>query len=609
MKHLVIDLPHAAGFYALFYTLAFLTSFIILIVEGRRRKFPTLPWLIVIGTGFVFFVLGCRIATFSVAEWQAVLDYRPLDRETGLIMLGGLLFSVPAIFVARRLVHLEDSTLDAYAFVLPLGMCIQRIGCFLNGCCFGTTTSGWGVQYAPGTSPFQHHFIDGFLSSTAVHSLSVHPVQLYESLGCLLAVVFLYNNRNKLRSTGSLFYLSGLTYYVVRFITEFFRDANAHALPVPSAWGLNTIQWLMLVLIFISAIIILRKEREPSRTPAKKTARFTFGYVIYFLLLGLVFFFCSKWLRATEVLVVCLVLFTTAIYLGTKVFTSLTIPRLRIASLTLIFLSFVLMSQTYPEQATSDSTLISYNTISLGGLYGQQNFTIDPTTITDCGGVPTAVPGRQYDNTYTIGALGFSRTIQKAKGKSFTFGLNGFLGEHKESLKVNSSPPFSGSTQYEIFGFNPYIQGDGRIVGFGVGAHIGDLTVLEGDADTSSVHTINAYPQVYFRIGMLKTVFGELSLARNFPGSFPGTYFQTNIGFAVSKVNANPAVIRLGISTSTAFFASSYIPMGNNFVMEPYVGFGGSFILKDISEDYDKTTGFVGSMNLHYKFNKKARPR
>ncbi len=33
-----------------------------------------------------------------------------------------------------------------------------------------------------------------------------------------------------------------------------------------------------------------------------------------------------------------------------------------------------------------------------------------------------------------IGALGFSRTIQKAKDKSFTFGLSGFKGEHKESL-------------------------------------------------------------------------------------------------------------------------------------------------------------------------------
>ena len=104
-------------------------------------------------------------------------------------MLGGLLFSVPAIFVARRLVHLDVTILDAYAFVLPLGMCIQRIGCFLNGCCFGSTTSGWGVQYGPSTSPFKHHFTDGFLSSTALHSLTVHPVQLYESLGCLLAAL------------------------------------------------------------------------------------------------------------------------------------------------------------------------------------------------------------------------------------------------------------------------------------------------------------------------------------------------------------------------------------------------------------------------------------
>jgi len=609
MEHLVIDLPHATEFYALFYTLAFLTSFIILIVEGRRRKFPTLPWLIVIGTGFVFFVFGCRIATFSLSEWQAILDYRPLERETGLIMLGGLLFSVPAIFVTRRLVHLDGSILNAYALVLPLGMCIQRIGCFLNGCCFGSTTSGWGVQYGPGTSPFQHHFVDGFLSSTALHSLSVHPVQLYESLGCLLAALFVYGSRKKLRSNGSLFYLSGLTYYAVRFITEFFRDPSAHALPVPSVWGLNAIQWFMLVLIFFSAIIILRKEQEHSGTPEKETTPFTFRYAMYFLFLCVVFFFSSKWLRATEILVVCLVLFPTALYLGTKVFTSLTIPRLRIASLTLIFLSFVLMSQTYPEQATSDSTLISYNTISIGGLYGQQNFKIDQTTTTDCGGVPTIIPGRQYDNTYTTGALGFSRTIQKARGKSFTFGLSGFIGEHKESLTVNSSPPLSGGTQqYEIFGLNPYIQSDGRIVGFGVGAHFGDFTILEGDADTSSVKTINAYPQFYFRIGMLNNVFGELTLARNFPGSFPGNYFQTNIGFGLNKNNANPGAIKFGTSTATAFFASSYIPIGNQFIMEPYLGFGGSFLVKSMS-DYDKTTGFVGSLNLHYKFSKKPRPR
>jgi prolipoprotein diacylglyceryltransferase len=600
MEHLVIDVPHATGFYALFYTLAFLTSFIVLIVEGQKRKFPTLPWLIVIGTGFVFFVFGCRIATFSVAEWHAVLYYRPLDRETGLTMLGGLLFSVPAIFIARRLVHLEDSILDAYAFVLPLGMCIQRIGCFLNGCCFGTTTSGWGVHYGPGTSPFQHHFADGFLSSTALHSLSVHPVQLYESFGCLLAVLFLYNSRKKLRSNGSLFYLSGLTYYVVRFITEFFRHPNAHALPVPSGWGLNAIQWLVLLLIVISATIIVRKEREPSRTPEKKTSSFTFQYVVFFLLLA-IFFFCSKWLRATEILVVCLVLFTTAVYVGTKVFTTLTIPRLRVASLTLVLLSFVLMSQTYPEMATSDSTLISYNTISSGILGGQQNFSIGSITTEDCNGNPVTVPAKEYDNSYGIVGLGFSRTVQKGRDKSFTYGISAFKGHHNEYVR------HAYDQDYDVYGFTPYIQSDWRFIGFGAGGHVGSFTMLRGDTDASSASKISAYPQLYLRFGKLRNVFGEISLARNFPVSFPSTYFSTVIGFGFTgKRYKNMGAIKFGTSTGTAFFISSHIPMGKHFMMEPYLGYGAPFFLKD---DYDEVTGFVGSVNLHYKLSKKPRPK
>ena len=600
MEHFVIDLPHATGFYALFYTLAFLISFIILIVDGRRRKFSTLPWLIVIGTGFVFFVFGCRIATFSIAEWQAVFDYRPLDRETGLTMLGGLLFGVPAIFVARRLVHLEESTLDAYAFVLPVGMCIQRIGCFLNGCCFGSTTSGWGIQYGPGTSPFQHHFSDGFLSSSAVHSLSIHPVQLYESLGCLLAALFLYSSRKKLRSNGSLFYLSGLTYYAVRFVTEFFRDPSAHALPVPSALGLNAIQWSMLVLIFFSAIIILRKEREPSRTPEKKYAPTKFRYIGYFVLLSFVFFFCSKWLRPTEILVIYIALFSTATYLLVKLFRSITVPRLRLASLSLLLISFVLMSQTYPELATSDSTLVSYNTISSGILGGQQDFGIGSITTQDCNGNPVTVPAKEYDNSYSIVGLGFSRTVQKGRDKSFTYGISAFKGHHNEFVR------HAYDQEYDVYGFTPYIQNDWRYIGFGAGGHVGSFTMLRGDANESSASKVSAYPQLYLRFGKLRSVFGEISLARNFPVSFPSTYFSTGIGFGFTgKRYKNMGAMKFGTSTGTAFFISSHIPMGKHFMMEPYLGFGAPFFLKD---DYDEVTGFVGSVNLHYKFNIKARP-
>ena len=74
MKTILIILPHSIWYYAVFYTAAFLVSFIILIAEGRRRKIPQFQWLIVIATGFVSFVFGCRIITYSLEDWNVILS-------------------------------------------------------------------------------------------------------------------------------------------------------------------------------------------------------------------------------------------------------------------------------------------------------------------------------------------------------------------------------------------------------------------------------------------------------------------------------------------------------------------------------------------------------
>ena len=55
---------------------------------------------------------------------------------------------------------------------MALGIGITRIGCFLNGCCFGTPTDQpWGVAFPKGSIPW-HIFGDTHL----------HPSQLYSSL-------------------------------------------------------------------------------------------------------------------------------------------------------------------------------------------------------------------------------------------------------------------------------------------------------------------------------------------------------------------------------------------------------------------------------------------
>lgn len=594
MKTFLIDLPHSNWYYAAFYTAAFLASFIILVAEGRRRKIPQLPWLIVIAAGFISFVLGCRVITYSGEDWRIILSNQPLDHATGLVMLGGLVLSVPCILLAKRLVHLNESVLDAYAFVLPVGMCIQRIGCFLNGCCFGTATSGWGVRYGQNTSAFHDHYVEGILPAEGFYSLPIHPVQLYETLGCLIAIVVVWRLRDRFLSAGSLFYVSGLTYYFVRFGSEFLRDDNAYAIDLPRWIGMNAIQWMMLVLIAGSILVITFKKRQPGPDTVRHSPTISPFHIVFFFGLSIIFYFATKWLRPTEVFVVYIVLFTTAGYLLMELFKSITVPGFRIASLSLILLSLVLMSQTYPEQASNDSTLISYNTISTGALMGWQSATV---VAEDCDG--NRIGSTEYKHQYRLMALGLSRTVQTGKSRSYTLGLSGYTGRHEEEI-IGSSYPKRDLTTY---GINPFTQLDFPAFGFGAGAHFGDMTFIS-DPESSSITRYSVYPQAYVRFGRLERFFGELSWARNFPSSFPGTVFQANLGFPLKKGQLNSGVFRVGTSSSTGIFFSASIPMGKHFAVEPYLGLLGSLYMMTT---YEENTAAVGSLNLHYKFNKKSR--
>jgi len=61
---------------------------------------------------------------------------------------------------------------DYFAPALGLGLFLGRIGCFCNGCCFGTPTDlPWGIAFPVGSIPW---FVYG--------TQPLHPSQLYSSL-------------------------------------------------------------------------------------------------------------------------------------------------------------------------------------------------------------------------------------------------------------------------------------------------------------------------------------------------------------------------------------------------------------------------------------------
>ena len=166
-----------------------------------------------------------------------------------------------------------------------------------------------------------------------------------------------------------------------------------------------------------------------------------------------------------------------------------------------------------------------------------------------------------------------------------------------------------------MYGINPFFQWDTKYAGTGLGFHFGDLLrqtgrPAEGPINSlSSVDNPHFYPQIYLRLGRMDRIFCEMSFARNFPSSFTDLTFQANIGFSFRKNHLDRGVFRVGTSTATSLFISSAFPVGEHFVMEPYIGFispilGAEEPLAFIdSNKSDKAT--IGSIALHYKFGKK----
>jgi len=95
---------------------------------------------------------------------------------------------------------------DVAAPYLALGQAIARIGCFLNGCCYGKLFQ-WGV-YFPGLRAV------------------VHPTQLYLMWGSLIIFCILKRFQRKNAADGRVFVLYWILELIMRFFMDFIRVDN-----------------------------------------------------------------------------------------------------------------------------------------------------------------------------------------------------------------------------------------------------------------------------------------------------------------------------------------------------------------------------------------------
>jgi phosphatidylglycerol:prolipoprotein diacylglycerol transferase len=104
---------------------------------------------------------------------------------------------------------------DALVPGVALGQAIGRLGCFSAGCCYGTESHApWAVTF---TNPIAQAF-----SGTPL-GLSLHPVQLYNTLANLTVMAILLLARPKRTFQGQIFALYFLVEGLGRVITETWR--------------------------------------------------------------------------------------------------------------------------------------------------------------------------------------------------------------------------------------------------------------------------------------------------------------------------------------------------------------------------------------------------
>ena len=132
----------------------------------------------------------------------------------GLSMLGGILFALGAImlFCLRKKIRILRF-FDSAAPSLALGLAITRIGCFLNGCCFGK----------PGDLPWCMVFPYSSPASVFLPDQRIHPTQLYSSAYDFLMLGILLLVDRKRRRDGFLSALFFVLYGIFRFFIDFVR--------------------------------------------------------------------------------------------------------------------------------------------------------------------------------------------------------------------------------------------------------------------------------------------------------------------------------------------------------------------------------------------------
>lgn len=210
--------------------------------------------------------LGARLA-YVAEHWTAEFAGLPFTEvfrfdKGGLMFYGGLGGAIAAIAVFSILKrHSFWALLDLSAIAVSLGHAFGRVGCFLNGCCYGRVTQSLvGVCYPAGSEPWHAQVAQGLLQRSAPRSLPVVPSQLVEAalnVAIFVGLSALARRRPRRLAISGAYLVS---YAAARFFTETLRSDPRMAV------GPFTISQFISLCALAAGLAFLAVSRKMRRT-------------------------------------------------------------------------------------------------------------------------------------------------------------------------------------------------------------------------------------------------------------------------------------------------------------------------------------------------------
>jgi len=228
------------------------------LAQLRAPKFGVDREVIVDGMIPILFagVIGARL--FYIAQDWGYFSTHPEDlwtlRFSGLTSFGGIVFGIGAaiIFCHRKgIPFFRFADLIAPCFLL--GHAIGRIGCFLNGCCFG--------RQCPADFPLGVRM--------AGHTDLQHPAQLYDTLMNVIALFALISWEKRPRGDGQSFGFMLILHGAARYIYEIWRagtvadvEAGRASSTTISGLPITEAQVAALLVVLIGMVIMVVANRK-----------------------------------------------------------------------------------------------------------------------------------------------------------------------------------------------------------------------------------------------------------------------------------------------------------------------------------------------------------